>query len=113
MGEMGKMHHVPVLSRAAWGADERRRFADGEERWPPTYATAEALVVHHHEDRWAGAWHGGEWRREGAPAGSVEAWLQPAMRAVPTGRVLLPLLVEEAALWRRCAQLMAEHATGG
>ena len=38
---------VPVLPRSAWGADEDRRFADGEERWPPTYATAEALVVHH------------------------------------------------------------------
>ena len=42
MGEM-----PGVLPREAWGADERRRFADGEERWPPTYATAEALVVHH------------------------------------------------------------------
>jgi hypothetical protein len=47
MGEMTGFDGVPVLPRAAWGADERRRFADGEERWPPTYATAEALVVHH------------------------------------------------------------------
>ena len=77
------------------------------------FTSVEALVVHHHEDRWAGAWHGGEWRREGAPAGSVEAWLQPAMRAVPTERGLLPLLVEEAALWRRYAQLMAESVAGG
>ena len=38
---------VPVLPRPAWGADEGRRFVDGEERWPPTYATAEAVVVHH------------------------------------------------------------------
>jgi hypothetical protein len=47
MGEIGSDDGIPVLPRAAWGADERRRFADGEERWPPTYATAEALVVHH------------------------------------------------------------------
>jgi hypothetical protein len=47
MGEMREIEQVEVLPRAAWGADERRRFDDGEERWPPTYATAEALVVHH------------------------------------------------------------------
>jgi hypothetical protein len=47
MGEMPDSDAAPVLPRAAWGADERRRFADGEERWPPAYATAEALVVHH------------------------------------------------------------------
>jgi hypothetical protein len=47
MGEMTGSDVVRVLPRAAWGADEQRRFADGEERWPPAYATAEALVVHH------------------------------------------------------------------
>jgi hypothetical protein len=47
MGEMFGVEAVPVLPRVAWGADERRRFTDGEERWPPTYATPEALVVHH------------------------------------------------------------------
>ena len=76
------------------------------------FASVEALVVHHHHDRWGGARCGGEWRREGAPANSVEAWLQPDMRAVPTERVLLPLLLEEAALWRRCAQLMAASVAG-
>jgi hypothetical protein len=47
MGDIGGDGDIPVLPRAAWGADERRRFSDGEERWPPAYATPEALVVHH------------------------------------------------------------------
>jgi N-acetylmuramoyl-L-alanine amidase len=47
MGESVGTEGVPVVARAAWGADESRRFVDGRERWPPTYATAEALVVHH------------------------------------------------------------------
>jgi hypothetical protein len=47
MGEMTSHDAVPVLPRATWRADERRRFADGEELWPPSYHSAEALVVHH------------------------------------------------------------------
>jgi len=27
----------PYLDRAAWGADESRRFQNGAERWPPAY----------------------------------------------------------------------------
>ncbi len=47
MGENTTTDAVPVLPRAAWGADESRRYDEGVERWPPSYASAEALVVHH------------------------------------------------------------------
>lgn len=38
----------PVISRAAWGADERKRFgADGREIWPPVYTEPRAQIIHH------------------------------------------------------------------
>ena len=38
----------PIVSRAAWGADEGLRFGrDGEEIWPPEYAPVEHVVIHH------------------------------------------------------------------
>ena len=37
-----------VSRRAAWGADESKRFdADGNELWPPTFYPIQKLVVHH------------------------------------------------------------------
>ena len=35
------------LDRTAWGADERLRFQDGWEIWPPEYATVAHAIVHH------------------------------------------------------------------
>ena len=37
----------PVISRAAWGADESLRFQDGREIWPPAYAPVAHAIVHH------------------------------------------------------------------
>lgn len=38
----------PVISRAAWGADESYRFdGQGHEIWPRDYETARAIFVHH------------------------------------------------------------------
>jgi len=37
----------PVISRAAWGADEGLRFQDGGEIWPPAYAPVVHAIVHH------------------------------------------------------------------
>jgi N-acetylmuramoyl-L-alanine amidase-like protein len=37
----------PYLDRAAWGADESRRFQNGAERWPPAYYPLQTLTVHH------------------------------------------------------------------
>jgi hypothetical protein len=37
-----------VISRAEWGADERKRFNDdGRQIWPPFYTTPRAQIVHH------------------------------------------------------------------
>ncbi len=37
-----------VISRAAWGADEGKRFdAEGDEIWPPFYTSPRAQIVHH------------------------------------------------------------------
>ena len=38
---------VPYLSRAAWGADESKRFRNGQEYWPPEFAPTRTLTVHH------------------------------------------------------------------
>ena len=37
----------PIVARAAWGADEALRFAEGREIWPAEYRTVEHVVVHH------------------------------------------------------------------
>lgn len=37
----------PYLDRAAWGADESRRFQNGVERFPPAYYPVQTLTVHH------------------------------------------------------------------
>ena len=37
----------PVITRAAWGADESLRFANGWEIWPPEYAPVAHAIVHH------------------------------------------------------------------
>lgn len=37
----------PYLDRAAWGADESRRFQNGVESWPPAYYPLQTLTVHH------------------------------------------------------------------
>jgi hypothetical protein len=38
----------PVISRAAWGADESLRFgADGRETWPVAYQPVEHVIIHH------------------------------------------------------------------
>ncbi|MGQ4376439.1 peptidoglycan recognition family protein [Streptomyces sp. SAS_267] len=39
-----------LLSRAAWGADETLRYADGTEIWPPEYYPVQTLTVHHTDD---------------------------------------------------------------
>lgn len=36
-----------VVKRAAWGADERLRFKDGVQIWPPEYTVPKALIIHH------------------------------------------------------------------
>jgi len=38
---------VPYLSRAAWGADESKRFRSGDEYWPAEYFPVQTLTVHH------------------------------------------------------------------
>jgi hypothetical protein len=35
------------LSRAEWGADEEKRFSDGDEVWPATFFVVQGLIVHH------------------------------------------------------------------
>jgi hypothetical protein len=43
---------VQYLSRAAWGADESKRFkADGTENSPPKYSPAQTVTVHHTDTR--------------------------------------------------------------
>jgi hypothetical protein len=38
----------PVINRAAWGADERKRFgANSREIWPPAYTEPRAQIIHH------------------------------------------------------------------
>jgi hypothetical protein len=37
----------PYLDRAAWGADESRRFPGGVEQFPPAYYPLQTLTVHH------------------------------------------------------------------
>ncbi len=38
----------PIVSRAAWGADERKRFdTGGREIWPPVYTEPRAQIIHH------------------------------------------------------------------
>lgn len=43
----GAMCPVSYLSRAAWGADESKRFRNGVEYWPPEFAATRTLTVHH------------------------------------------------------------------
>ena len=43
----GTVCPVPYLSRAAWGADESKRFRNGQEYWPPEFAPTRTLTVHH------------------------------------------------------------------
>src|SRR5215470_4582956 len=38
---------VPYMSRAAWGADESFRFANGVEVWPADHFPVQLLTVHH------------------------------------------------------------------
>ncbi len=37
----------PIVGRAEWGADDAFRFNDGEEIYPPIYASVEHAIVHH------------------------------------------------------------------
>lgn len=38
----------PIVTRDQWGADESLRFrTDGSEKWPPTFAPVQKLIVHH------------------------------------------------------------------
>lgn len=37
----------PIISRAAWGADESLRFRNGVEIWPLEYRAWEKVIVHH------------------------------------------------------------------
>lgn len=37
----------PIVSRAAWGADESLRFAGGREVWPPSFRPVQKLILHH------------------------------------------------------------------
>ncbi len=38
----------PIISRAAWGANESYRYdAQGNEIWPPEYQTVEHVIIHH------------------------------------------------------------------
>jgi len=38
----------PIVTRAAWGADESLRFDyAGNEKWPPSYFPLQTLIVHH------------------------------------------------------------------
>jgi N-acetylmuramoyl-L-alanine amidase len=42
------LNEPAIITRAGWGADESLRFdAAGHERWPPSYAPLQKLVVHH------------------------------------------------------------------
>jgi hypothetical protein len=43
----GRYCPVPYLSRAAWGADETLRYANGVELFPPEYYPVQVLTVHH------------------------------------------------------------------
>lgn len=46
--ELPQMWGLKYLSRAAWGADEKKRFyKNGTESSPPKYFPAQALTVHH------------------------------------------------------------------
>lgn len=38
---------LQIISRSEWGADESYRFSGDRERWPPTYAPAEKIILHH------------------------------------------------------------------
>lgn len=41
--------NLPVISRAAWGANERLRFKNGKEIWPREYMAPEKIILHHTE----------------------------------------------------------------
>ena len=44
----GELWQPPVISRAAWGADETYRFdRKGRVQWPEEYQTVEHIIVHH------------------------------------------------------------------
>jgi hypothetical protein len=44
----GPVPRPAIIPRAGWGADESLRFdPDGNELWPPEYATARKIIVHH------------------------------------------------------------------
>lgn len=43
----GSTSEVLYLSRAAWGADESLRFANGVEDFPPEYHPVQTVTVHH------------------------------------------------------------------
>ena len=36
-----------IIARSEWGADESLRFANGSERWTPSFAPVQKLIVHH------------------------------------------------------------------
>ena len=39
----------PIISRAAWGANEAYRYDQNGEIWPPEYRTVEHVIIHHTE----------------------------------------------------------------
>jgi hypothetical protein len=46
-----RMRGVEYLSRAAWGADEAKRYKDGKVNSPEKYYPAQAVTVHHTDTR--------------------------------------------------------------
>jgi hypothetical protein len=43
----GQFPRPAITARSEWGADESLRYANGKERWSPTFHPVQKLVVHH------------------------------------------------------------------